>query len=106
MRALIAEDDPVSRHFLEAFLVKWGYEVVAVTDGTAAERELRSDDAPRLAILDWMMPGINGIDICREVRRAGGRTLYLHSVRDGKGPEGGCPAGARSWGRRLLDQAL
>ncbi len=69
MRVLIAEDDPVSRHLLEAFLVKWGYEVVAVTDGTAAERELRSDDAPRLAILDWMMPGINGIDICREVRR-------------------------------------
>jgi len=66
---LIAEDDPVSRHLLEAFLVKWGYEVVAVTDGTAAEHELWSDDAPRLAILDWMMPGTNGVDICREVRR-------------------------------------
>ncbi len=75
---LIAEDDPVSRRLLEAFLVKWDYEVVSVTDGTAAERELQSEDAPRLAILDWMMPGINGIDICREVRkRAAEPYIYI-----------------------------
>lgn len=69
MRILIAEDDPVSRHLLEASLVKWGYQVVSVPDGTAAQRELQHDDTPRLAILDWMMPGTDGVDICREVRR-------------------------------------
>lgn len=69
MKILIAEDDPVSRHLLEAFLVKWDYEVVMAADGVDAWRELQRDDAPRLAILDWMMPGMDGVEICREVRK-------------------------------------
>lgn len=68
-RILVAEDDPVSRRMLESFLTKWGYEVLAVSDGTEAHRILDHDDAPPLAVLDWMMPGIEGPEICRAIRR-------------------------------------
>jgi diguanylate cyclase (GGDEF)-like protein len=78
MRILIAEDDPVSRRLLEAFLVKWEYEVVAAGDGDEASRLLQREDAPRLAILDWMMPGKDGIQVCREVRgREGQPYVYI-----------------------------
>ncbi len=69
MRVLIAEDDPVSCHLLEAFLVKWGYQVVVTTDGTEAWRVLQQENPPRLAILDWMMPGMDGVEVCRKVRQ-------------------------------------
>ena len=69
MKVLIAEDDPISRHLLERLLVQWSYDVVATTDGVEAWYLLQQPDAPRLAILDWMMPDMDGIEICREVRR-------------------------------------
>jgi sigma-B regulation protein RsbU (phosphoserine phosphatase) len=68
MKVLIAEDDPVSRRVLEAMLTKWGYEVVATNDGAEAWQVLQQKEAPRLAILDWMMPGIDGIEVCRQLR--------------------------------------
>ena len=68
MRILIAEDDLVSRRMLEATLLRWGYEVVVTSDGLAAWQALQEKDAPRMAILDWMMPGLDGIDICRKAR--------------------------------------
>jgi sigma-B regulation protein RsbU (phosphoserine phosphatase) len=71
MKILIAEDDVVSRRMLEVTLQKWGYEVVAVTDGLAAWQALEGEDPPLLAILDWMMPGMGGVEICRRVREAG-----------------------------------
>ena len=67
-RVLIAEDDPVSRRMLQAFLQKWGFEVVTATDGLDALRVLESDDSPTLAILDWMMPGMDGPQVCESVR--------------------------------------
>jgi len=67
-RVLIAEDDPVSRHLLKSVLAKWDYDVIVLTDGSAALRALESDDAPRLAILDWMMPGMEGPQICARIR--------------------------------------
>ena len=73
MIALIAEDDSISRRMLEAFLVKWGYEVMVAPEGDAAWEILQRNDAPRLAILDWMMPGKDGIDICRGLRQRKGR---------------------------------
>ena len=73
MKALIAEDDSISRRMLEAFLVKWGYEVMVATEGEEAWAILQGNDAPRLAILDWMMPGRDGIDICRSIRQRKGR---------------------------------
>src|SRR4030095_15947922 len=68
MKVLIAEDDPVSRRILEANLRHWKYEVVTVSDGNQALSILRSDDSPRLALLDWMMPGKDGPQVCRELR--------------------------------------
>ena len=68
IKVLIAEDDPVSCSVLNAFLSRWGYEVVVATDGTEAWEILHQPEAPRLAILDWIMPGITGVDICRRLR--------------------------------------
>lgn len=68
MKVLIAEDDPLSRRLLEATLSKFGYEVVLAADGAEAWAILQSQDAPSLAILDWMMPEIDGVEICRRVR--------------------------------------
>ena len=67
MKILIAEDDPVSRCFLEVTLAKWNYEVISTRDGDEAwdtfQREL-----PSIAILDWMMPGLDGAELCRRIR--------------------------------------
>lgn len=66
-RILIAEDDPVSRRALEATLARWGYQVVVTADGDAAWQALADETAPRLAVLDWMMPGLDGVEVCRRV---------------------------------------
>lgn len=68
MKILIAEDEPAIRHLLKVILVKWGYEVVVARDGNEALQILLSDDAPQLTILDWKMPGMEGIEICRRIR--------------------------------------
>jgi diguanylate cyclase (GGDEF)-like protein len=68
-RILVAEDEPVSLRLLQACLVEWGYEVTSARDGQKALEVLQSPESPRLAILDWVMPGRDGIDICREVRK-------------------------------------
>jgi phosphoserine phosphatase RsbU/P len=68
-KILIAEDDPVSRRMIEALLEKWGYEVVVVCDGKQAWQILQGEDAPRLAILDWMMPEIDGVRLARQIRQ-------------------------------------
>ena len=68
MKILVAEDQTISRHILEASLRKWGYEVKGVEDGTRAWEILQGEEAPQLAILDWLMPGMDGIEICRQIR--------------------------------------
>lgn len=67
-RILIAEDDNVSRTVLERTLRGWGHDVVVTKSGNEAWEALLCDDAPRLAILDWMMPEMEGPEICRRVR--------------------------------------
>lgn len=67
-RVLIAEDDETTRVVLEKSLAEWGYEVVVATDGNEAWKRLQDSGAPKLAILDWMMPGMDGIDLCRRIR--------------------------------------
>ena len=87
MKILIAEDDPVSRRILDATLVKWGYEVSVSLDGRQAWDVLQREDAPPLAILDIMMPGMDGLEICRKVRqlpRATPPYLILLSAMSGK----------------------
>ena len=68
MRILIADDSLVSRHLLEATLRKWSYEVIVACDGTEAWEVLKQNDPPRLAILDWVMPGLSGPEVCKRVR--------------------------------------
>ena len=78
MRILIAEDAPVSRMALEAILGKSDYEVVVACDGSEAWAALQEPDAPRLLILDWMMPGMAGPDICAALRKSeDGDSFYI-----------------------------
>jgi sigma-B regulation protein RsbU (phosphoserine phosphatase) len=77
MKILIAEDDPTSRHILEIMLGKWGYEVLVACDGNEAWRAFQTDDSPRLAILDWTMPGMDGLEVCRKVRESGASIVYI-----------------------------
>ncbi|GAX61097.1 response regulator receiver modulated diguanylate cyclase [Candidatus Scalindua japonica] len=68
MRILIAEDENISRLRLENLLEQIGFEVVSCKDGLEAWNIIQSEDSPNLLILDWMMPGMDGIEICRKVR--------------------------------------
>ncbi len=68
MKILIADDDVTSRAVLAGVLTKFGYEIVTTTDGEQALETLQGPDAPRLVILDWMMPGLGGLDVCRRLR--------------------------------------
>src|SRR5438270_540546 len=70
MQILVAEDNPVFQSMLKNMLGKWGYEVVLADNGERAWQLLQSDKAPPLAILDWMMPGLDGVEVCRRIRLA------------------------------------
>ncbi|MBZ5593593.1 MAG: diguanylate cyclase [Acidobacteriia bacterium] len=77
MKALIADDNAGFRTVLERMLRKWGYDVMAASDGLAAWAALQAPDPPRLAILDWMMPGLDGVEVCRRVREEN-REPYIY----------------------------
>src|SRR5437660_12752800 len=68
MKILIAEDDPVSNEMLGFLLKQWGYQVVATGNGVEAWQALQVNDAPALAILDWQMPEMDGVEVWRRVR--------------------------------------
>lgn len=70
MKILIAEDDAVTRKMLESILVNWGYDVVVTCDGDEAWQSLQHENPPNLAILDWIMPNMDGIELCRKIREA------------------------------------
>jgi phosphoserine phosphatase RsbU/P len=70
MKVLIAEDDAVSRRLLQAALSKWGYEVIVTANGKDAWAALQQPDAPSLLILDWLMPEMDGVEVCREARQS------------------------------------
>lgn len=87
MKVLVAEDDLIYRRVLRSTLAAWDYRVVEVADGEAALRELESDDGPRLALLDWVMPGLDGPEVCRALRQRGGDSyvyVVLLTARGGK----------------------
>ncbi len=69
MKILIADDDLLCLYMLEPLLAKWGYDVVTADNGNEAWRILQTADSPRLALLDWKMPGMNGVEICKKVRK-------------------------------------
>jgi two-component system, cell cycle response regulator len=77
MTVLIADDDLVSRRLLQSKLERLGYRVVVASDGIEAKQILLAPDAPRLAILDWMMPGADGLAVCRAVREQAPAYVYV-----------------------------
>ncbi|MCX7010152.1 MAG: diguanylate cyclase [Kiritimatiellaeota bacterium] len=79
MRILVAEDNVVFQRLLETNLKAWGYEVVLAVDGTEAWKILSGPNAPQLAILDWMMPGFSGIELCKKIRQEG-REAYTYVI--------------------------
>ncbi len=85
MKILIAEDDLVSRRILEAVLTKWGYDVISVSNGNDAIDILLDAGAPKLALLDWIMPDREGLEVCRIVRQNEATKLSYLILLTGKG---------------------
>ena len=78
MKVLIAEDDALYRRVLQATLAEWGYKAETVTEGNAALAALTAPNGPPMAILDWIMPGLEGIDVCRRLRtRPSSTPIYV-----------------------------
>ncbi len=69
MKILIAEDDLVPRRLLETMLTRRGHEVAVTVNGQEAWHALQKNDAPQLSILDWMMPELDGVELCRKIRK-------------------------------------
>ena len=87
MRALVADDDPVTTAILVHSLERHGIAVTAASDGAAAWDLLTSGPAPELAIVDWMMPGIDGVELCRRIRQTpalAGMYVLLLTGRDSR----------------------
>jgi len=68
MRLLLAEDDPAASLAMQSLLADWGYDVATARDGRTALTILEGPDAPPLVLMDWMMPGVDGLEVCRRIR--------------------------------------
>jgi len=80
MRILLVEDSVVDRHQVGGYLTDWGLDYVAVADGLEALEVLQSSQPPNMALLDWLLPGMDGIDICRHIRQLGTDGTYIYTV--------------------------
>jgi len=96
MKILVADDDPVSRLMLRSLLTGWGYEVTAVADGAEAWGVLRCEGAPSLAVVDWMMPGLDGPEVCRRLRERPHPTPAYVLLVTSRGAKADIVAGLRS----------
>jgi two-component system, cell cycle response regulator len=109
VKILIADDSIVSRHLLEATLRKWGYDVTVACDGAEALDLLQREDAPSLIILDWMMPGMTGLEVCRRIRQRGSEPytyiLLLTSKSQKEDLIEGMEAGADDYITKPFDQS-
>lgn len=107
MKILIAEDDLTSRSILTAVLKKWGFDPVAAEDGSAAWDLLQRPDAPGLILLDWNMPGMDGLEVCRRLRENDSPNppyVILLTARDEKGDiVQGLEAGANDYVAKPYD---
>ena len=74
---VIAEDDPVSRELISAAVSKWGFRSIVTQDGHEAMAAIRAEQGPVVAILDWMMPGMDGLEVCRRIRESGKRAHII-----------------------------
>jgi len=78
MQILIAEDDNITRRLLESMLKERGYDVICVANGNDAWEHLQRENHPQLVLLDWMMPGMDGVEVCRKLRaRSKERSIYV-----------------------------
>ena len=80
MRILLVEDSVVDRHQVGGYLTDWGLDYVAVGDGSQALEVLQSTQPPNMALLDWLLPGMDGIDICRRIRQMSADGTYIYTV--------------------------
>jgi len=98
MNVLIADDEPISRRLLEILLNKWGYDVTVTSSGEEAWQMLQPKEHPKIAILDWMMPGMDGIQVCQKVRKSASTSptyiLMLTAKQEKEDREEGFRAGA------------
>lgn len=109
IRVLVADDDPVSRRRIQLTLQAWGHHVAVSQDGDQAWSALSIPGAPRLAILDWMMPGMDGPEICRKARAApetaGAYLILLTSRHTRQDLLEGLEAGANDYITKPFDKA-
>ena len=107
MRILVADDDAITRLTLKILLSKRGYDVVTACDGDEAYKLLQQGDAPRLAIVDWMMPGLDGVELCRKLREAGSAPYTYIVMLSGKCEKNdfiaGLQAGANDYVKKPYD---
>ena len=98
MRVLVVDDDPLTLHMVVYRLRQWGHDVISANDGTAAWEFIEASPTPNVAIMDWMMPGISGLELCQRIRaRAGVPYLYIILLTGRNHPEdliAGLDAGA------------
>ena len=108
-RILVADDDPVSLRVLQKALEKWGHQVMVARDGTQAWQALTGPESPQMAILDWMMPGMDGPTICRRARSVPSNTppylILLTARNDYDDVVSGLEAGANDYVTKPFHQA-
>ena len=80
MKILLVEDSRIERHRIGSYLTDWGLEFVAVESGTEAVKLLDGPEPPSMVLLDWMLPGVDGIDVCRRIRTNAARATYIYTV--------------------------
>jgi two-component system, cell cycle response regulator len=80
MKILLVEDSAIERHKIGGYLADWGLDFLAVGSGTEAVKLLEGPESPNLALLDWMLPGLDGIDVCRHIRKHGTSKGYIYTV--------------------------
>jgi len=105
---LVAEDDPMFRRILESWLKKWGYRVSIADDGTKAWNLVRQENGPEMLLLDWVMPGIDGLELCRRIRECRTCSYQYILLLTGKGEKRdvitGLEAGADDYLIKPFDQ--
>ena len=108
MKILIAEDEPLSRRLLQHVLTEHGHEVIVTSDGIQAWEVLQADDAPHLAVVDWMMPGLTGLQLCNLVHEAPDADLKYLILLTAKGEKAdivrGLAAGANDYVTKPFDK--
>ncbi|MGR3219200.1 MAG: response regulator, partial [Candidatus Anammoxibacter sp.] len=109
MKILVADDDPATRFIVEDSLIEWGYDVVTAGDGEQAMEAIMGEDPPRIAVVDWLMPGLDGIEFCKKVKeRADTPFVYiilLTSKTETKDVVEGLNAGADDFLKKPVDLA-